>query len=68
MVTNTLMGVRQLMRDPAAYGLRGGVLDAGDSPVGIATDVSLSRLIFVGWVCLSRGVGTVSSSESQSND
>ena len=66
MVTNTLMGVRRLMRDLAACGLRGGVLDAGDSPVGIATDVSLSTLIFAGWVCSSRGIGTVLSSESQS--
>ena len=48
LVTNTLMGVRQLMRNPAVYGLQGGVFDAGGLPVDFATDVTLARLLFAG--------------------
>ena len=33
MVTNTLMGIKRLMRDHAAYGLRVGAFGAGDSPM-----------------------------------
>jgi hypothetical protein len=46
MVTNTLMGIKRLMRDPAAYRLRVGAFGAGDSPVDFATDVSLARLVY----------------------
>ena len=45
MVMNTLIGIKRLMQDPAAYGLQIGAFDAGDSPVDFAADVSLARLV-----------------------